>query len=171
MLAVFAGCGHHGEQKSLIELKATPDIVAKAAEPGSRWRAFNLRAFQVGHLWGAGGYTPNGDKWANYRAKITLWDNDPKAGDTPIAEIFFRDPDQVDKPAARQNPDPNNPNDPNNQNAQNSGPGRTYRLHFPSSTLEAVLQTLRFANSDVYLYYYDDQWAIGTDSAEAIGSN
>jgi hypothetical protein len=168
---LLAGCSRPLEQKSLTEVKDTPDIVAKAAAPGSHWRAFNLRAFQVGQIWGGDGHGPKGDKWANYRAKITLWDNDPEKANVALAEIYFRDTGQLVTPELFVNPDPNDPKDPNNQNAQGQGPGRTYRLNFPMNTLDGVIQTLRFANSDVFLYYYDDQWAIGTDAGELIGSN
>ncbi len=172
VMLVLVGCGHPAEQKTLSEIKGSPDIVAQASQPGSKSRAFDLRAFQVSPIWGGANAPIVGSATgSSYRVKITLWDSDPRQGDTALAEIFFRDQEQVAKSPPISNPDPNDPKDPNNPNAQGTGPGRTYRIDFPIATLEAVIQTLRFANGDVYLYYHEGQWAIGTAAAEFIGSN
>ena len=172
-LVLTAACDRAPE-KPLVSPGAhgAPGLVQKiASDPHSPWKAWRLRAYQIDHIWGGDGYAPKGDKWANYRAKVTVWDDDAQDRDTPLAEIFFRDPDQYQPAGLHRNPDPNDPQDPNNQNAQGTGTGRTFRLHFPSGTTGVVLSTLRNANEAVYLYYYDHQWAVGVGAAEAVGAD
>lgn len=159
VVGLLAGCKRASSEidraPSPTALRATPSILDEIkANPKSPWKAYQLRAFQVNHMWGAAGYKPEGE---NYRAKLTLWDDDAADKNTAVAELFFRDVAQFD-PKRHLNPDPNQ-----------TGAARPFRLHFPANTLDPILSTLRSANEPVYLYYYDNQWAIGVIVAEPVG--
>ena len=173
VLALTAGCDRTSDKPVVsLGVRGAPSLVQTlAGDPTTPWKAWRLRAYQTDHIWGGDGPAPKGDKSASYRAKVTVWDDDVQDHDTPLAEIFFRDPDQFQPAGLHRNPNPNDPKDPANRNVQGTGPGRTFRLHFPSSTLGVVLSTLRNANEPVYLYYYDNQWAVGIANAEAVGAD
>ena len=162
LLAGLSSCAPKSEHSaSATVARGTPNVLEEIArQPGSPWKAYELRTFQTNHIWAGAGYKPGGD---NYRAKITLWDNDANLKDAAVAELFFRDPAQLD--AKRyQNPDPNSVDD-------GKPLARPYRLNFPTAALESVLSTLRSANEPVYLYYYDNQWAVGVVLAEPVGAD
>lgn len=175
-LALATGC-HRNPEKILASpgVRGRPDILKEiAADPHSPWKAFRLRAYHINQVWAGDGFEPDGDKWANFRGKVTVWetvenpDGDPEEPETALAELYFRDANQYD-PAKHKNPDPNNPKDPNNINAQGTGPGRTYRIHFPSAAMGIVSSILRNANEPVYLFWYHNQWAIGVANGETVG--
>lgn len=170
-LALTAGCGRDPD-KAIVSLRVrgTADLAkAIADDPKSPWKVWGLHAYQLNHIWSGTGATVKDGKLASYRAKITVWDDDEKDHDLALAEIYFHDPDRFQPAGLHRNPDPNDPKDPNNQNAQGKGPGRTFRLHFPGSTLGVILSALRNSNEPVYLYYYENQWSVGVSNAEAVG--
>lgn len=143
----LVGCGpapSPASVRSKKDILAPSDLAKKTPPQGTR--AFQLRAFQIDHIWAGAGH--GGDAAQRYRAKITVWDyNDESA----IAELYFHD-------AAPDGPIPN-PDET----------ARPYRLHFPASVIGPAMSVLRNANEPVYLYYYDNQWAIGVASAEPVG--
>jgi len=150
LCGLFAGCPRGPSPVSVrekTELNGPLDLV-KDAKPDPRWRAIQLRTFQINHMWAGAGYT--GGTGAPYRVKVTLWDY---AGDSSaVAEIYFYD---------QALPVPANPNPKEAK--------RPYQLSFPSTLLGAILSTLRNANDPVYLYYYEDQWAVGISQPELVG--
>ena len=148
-LAVLAGC-HRNPEKLLASpgVAGTPNILKEIADhPGSPWKAWRLRAYQVIQIQAGAD--------ATVRAKVALWGDDAEDHDTPLAELHFHD----QSPPA--NPDPNG--------AKASGSSRPYQLHFPVTVLGPVLSTLRNSNESVYLFYYEKQWSVGVVAAESIG--
>jgi hypothetical protein len=132
--------------KSKVELNGPADLTKKiAANP--RWRAFQLKTFQLNHVWSGPGRKEQGGE--PYRAKLTLWDFSDDG--SPIAEVYFHDPGQ-EVP----NPDPNTSQ-------------RPFKLHFPIGAVGPIFQTLRNANEAVYLYYFEDLWGIGIGAPEPVG--
>jgi hypothetical protein len=129
------------------EINGPPDLV-KGNKWDPRWRAFQLHSFQMNHVWAGAGHDESDG--GQYRVKLTVWDY---SDDQPVAELYFHEANDN-----AGNPDPNAPE-----------LKRPYHLHFPSSTSGPILQALRNANEPVYLYYYDNQWAVGVGAPEAIG--
>ena len=146
MLLNGAGCSR---ERGLKEISDPPDFVQRGRKD-PRWHAYELRAFQVNHVWAGGGYAPDG---ADYRLKVTVWSDD-RAKNTPVAEFYFHEPNHLE---AHHNPDPN------------KAPGQPWQVHFPMSASSPVMQTLRNANDRVFLYYEGDQWAVGVLGAEPVG--
>ena len=148
-LLLAAGCGP-GQSPVSVRVKhqvGGPDDLVKGATPDPRWHAFQLHTFQMNHVWASAGRTgANGEV---YRAKITIWSFDQN--DAPIAELYFHDlGHDVSNPDFKDAP-------------------RPYQLHFPMSSIGPILQALRNANEPVYLYYFENQWAIGIAAPEPIG--
>lgn len=149
LLLALAGCTRGRSPASTqakTELNGPPDLVQDGTRD-PRWRAYQLRNFQINHLWAGAGRAAEGE--APYRAKVSLWDYN--GGTTPLAELYFHDAGGL--PA---NPDP-------------AKAARPYRIHFPASILAEVLGTLRNANDRVYLYAHDDQWSVGVSMPELVG--
>ena len=134
--------------KAKQALNGPPDLV-KGAPWDARWHAYQLRAFQMNHVWSGPGYqTADGNP---YRVKLTVWDYAEDG--SVVAELFFHD---TPAGALAGNPDPKDAK-------------RPYQIHFPAGATGPILQALRNANEPVYLYYYDNQWAIGIDAPEPVG--
>jgi len=151
LVLITAGCGPAPSPvsvKAKQELNGPPDLV-KGAPPDPRWHSYQLRAFQMNHAWTGTGYK-SADASA-YRFKVTVWDyaDDGSA----VAELFFHDGPTG---AEDGNPDPKDAK-------------RPYQLHFPASATGPILQALRNANEPVYLYYYENQWAVGISAPEPVG--
>ena len=115
-------------------------------------RAFHLQSFHVQHIWAGSGHGPEG---TDYRAKVAVFDY--SQDNALLAELYFHDSDHYD-PVGR------------HHNSEPSAAKQPYQIHFPMSTLGAMLDTLRTANERVYLYYAHGEWAVGIVSPEAIGS-
>lgn len=130
------------------EYNGPPDLVQNG-QWDKRWRAYKLGLFQLNHVWAGTGHRANGGE---YRAKVTVWDDAAKDNKV-IAELMFHEPLLAD---VHVNPDPNKSTAP-------------YRINFPHHSLEIIMQALRNSNEAVYLYYYDDQWALGVISREIVG--
>jgi hypothetical protein len=154
LVALIAGCGEPPSPvsvRSKQELNGPPDLV-QGARKDPRWHAYQLRGFQMNHVWsGPGGYSPGGDNAYPYRLKVTVWDyaDDGSA----VAELFFHDGPTGELVG---NPDPKDAK-------------RPYQIHFPATAVGAILQALRNANEPVYLYYYNQQWAVGISGLEPVG--
>ncbi len=120
-----------------------PPVLAKLLQDEPSPYAFKVRHFHIRHVWGGNKGYPAATP---YRAQITIWSE----GGGAVAELYFHD-------AGQEMPD--NPN-PNNKSLQ-----QPFQIHFPLSTLDAVLHELRSATEPVYLSYYDPanerQWAVG----------
>jgi hypothetical protein len=137
--------------KSKQEFNGPPDLV-KGTPWDARWHAYQLRAFQMNHVWtGPEGLAPAGEIAYPYRLKVTVWDfaDDGSA----VAELFFHD-----------GPTGGNVGNPDPKDAK-----RPYQLHFPASAIGPILQALRNANEPLYLYYYENLWAIGIGAPEPVG--
>jgi hypothetical protein len=154
LVLLAAGCGPSPSPvsvKAKQELNGPPDLV-KGVPWDARWHAYQLRAFQMNHVWtGPGGYTPAGENAFAYRLKLTVWDYAEDG--SAVAELFFHDGptgELVGKP------------DPKDDK-------RPYQIHFPASASGPILQALRYANEPVYLYYYGNQWAVGISAPEPVG--
>jgi hypothetical protein len=149
-VAILAGCEPPPSPvtiKAPKEIDGPSDLVAtKPRDPHAR--SFQLRAFQLNHVWSGAGHPA--DDGLPYRSKVTLWDfaDDGSA----VAELYLYD----NGAALPQNPDPKDAK-------------RPYALRFPIGAVGPIMQALRNANEPVYLFYYDGQWAIGINGVEAVG--
>jgi hypothetical protein len=151
LVALTAGCGESPSPVSVQakqELNGPPDLV-KGAPWDARWHAYQLRGFQMNHVWSGPGHQSANENV--YRLKLTIWDY-AKDG-SAVAELYFHD---TPVGAEAGNPDPKDAK-------------RPYQIHFPASATGPILQALRNANEPVYLYYYENQWAVGISAPEPVG--
>ncbi|HVS53211.1 MAG TPA: hypothetical protein VHD62_12720 [Opitutaceae bacterium] len=146
-LALFPACNRAPESVRVKEEVEGPSDLVKGTPPNPHWHAYQLQRFQLNHVWaGAGRRDDSGNL---YRAKVTLWDYSDD--DSPVAEVYFHESAQDIS-----NPPP-------------SEAKRPYQLHFPITAVGPILQTLRNANQPIYLYYFENQWAIGINAPESVG--
>jgi len=153
------GCRDKSAAPGVIELHGEFDII-EACKQNARWKNWKLHAYQLDRVWGGAGSRPDGPG-SPRRAKLSLW---AEGTDTPVAELFFHDPDQFDPQKLDRNVDPNKSDD-----AAFPKPGQPFQLHFPSAALGPISASLRSANAPVYLFFYRDQWAIGVQGPEFVG--
>ena len=141
-LCLLSICLLSGCVTTAIKTTENPPDLAELLKNEPSLHAFQVREYHIRHVWsGNKGYpaaTP-------YRALITIF----SGGSGAVAELYFHD-------AGQDMPDSS---DPSNKSSL------PYQVHFPLSTLDAVLHELRFAKEPVYLFYYqpahERQWAIG----------
>lgn len=117
-------------------------------------RIYQIRHFTLDTVWAGSGFIAGSDAGGPFRAKLTLFfSNCPR-----VAELYFYDLNLFKPEGLHKNMD----------HACNASPGDYFKVHFPISSLDPILQQLHHSHGFLNLIFENSEWGIQTTHGDEV---